>query len=432
MNTPRRFPTRTPLRASGRGLVAFVALLAFALVLLAPDGARAQSHEDRHVSALVTHVLVTVSPAMLVDPVRQRRARAITDLQQGMFAGWALAPILAFLWLWRSGGAARMRDTMRRQFRSTCFVRAAFGANLGAYAMLSSLPFAFASYRIDTNVGLSYQPIPSWAFGELVRIVVVAACSAVAVAVVLELVDRTRLWYLVFIGLLYALTLTVVAIEPVLLAPLASHHRPAPARLVAIGDAVAHALGTQPVDIEIATDASRSGISAARTTGLGPFTRIELDNDALARTTPAEHTFILARQYAHVLREDVLVLALWGATLFVLAAALAVLISDRIGFRRDDDPLARLALVGTFLGIMVLVLLPVFNQIERRIETQADQLAVRATGDPAAAVRLFVRSANDNLIPLCGRRTTRWYFDSRAPLGRRIAGLTGEPDPCPT
>jgi Zn-dependent protease with chaperone function len=424
MNPRRRFPTFTRRLAK-------LALLVVVLVGVLPGAVRAQTHEDRHVTALTKSALVTFSPVTLADPVRQRRARAIADYQQGMFVGWALAPILAFFWLWQTGNAARLRDLLRRRFRTPWIVRSTFGAALGAFAMLAALPFAFASYRIAAAVGITRQPIPSWFFGEIVRAGLVAVLSAIAVAVVLELVDRTRLWYLIFIGLLYAVVLGTVAIEPALFSPLASHQRPAPASVVALGDAIARELGTLPVSVDIATEASRSGLTPARTSGLGPFTRIVLDGDALARTTPPEHAFILARQYAHVVRNDVLVLALWGITLFVLAGALAVLISDRIGFRRDDDPLARLALVGTFLGLMVLVFFPVYEGIERGIESRADQMALAATHDPAAAVRFFVRTANDNLVPLCGRRTTRWYFDSRDPIGIRIAALTGATESCP-
>ncbi len=391
----------------------------------------AQTHEDRRVDALSSRVLVTVSPVSLVGSVQQRRARAIADYQQGIFVGWALAPILAFFWLWQTGNAARLRDALRRRFRAPAIVRAAFGAALGVLAMLASLPFAFAWYRVEAIVGLSHQPISSWFFGEVVRAGTVAACSAVAVAVVLELVDRTRLWYVVYIALLYVVALATVAIEPALVSPLAAHQRPAPAPIVALGDAVARELGVTPVTLGIVTEASRSGLVPARTLGLGPFTRIVLDNDALARASPREAAYVLARQYAHVREHDVLLLAVSATTLFVIAVALAVLVSDRIRFRRDDDPLARLALVGTCLGVTVLVLLPVFNAIERNVESRADRLAVAATRDPATAVRVFVRSANDNLIPLCGRRTTRWYFNSRPPLGSRIAALTGESDPCP-
>ncbi len=401
------------------------------LAALVPAVAGAQTHEDQHVSALSAHRLLTSSPVSLVDPVRQRRAKTIADLQTVVFVAWAFAPILTFFYLWRSGNAARLRDLLRRRFRYPFVVRAAFGAVLGTAGMVAMLPFAFAAYRLAANVGLTRQPIPSWLFGEIARTGTVAACSAIGVAVVLELVDRTRLWYLAFIALLYVVTLATVAIEPVILSPLASHHRPAPASIVALGDAVARRAGAMPVSIDIATEASRSGLTAARTSGLGPFTRIVLDNDALARTTDAERRWILARQYAHVVRHDVLALTLWGVTLFVIAGALAVLISDRIGFRRDDDPLARLALVGTFLGVMVLGILPAFTAVERNVEARADELAMRVTRDPAAAVRLFVRTADDNLVPLCGRRTTRWYFDARRPLGSRIATVGGQPDPCP-
>jgi hypothetical protein len=45
-------------------------------------------------------------------------------------------------------------------------------------------------------------------------------------------------------------------------------------------------------------------------------------------------------------------------------------------------------------------------------------------------VRAFVRRADDDLIALCGHRTTRWYFESRGPLGTRIAEARGTQDPC--
>ncbi len=121
----------------------------------------------------------------------------------------------------------------------------------------------------------------------------------------------------------------------------------------------------------------------------------------------------------------------FGCSLFVFAAALAVLLSDRIGFRRDDDPLARLALVGTFLGIAVLLLYPAFNAVERGVEWRIDGVALGVLADRSAGVRLFVRRADDDLIALCGRRTVRWYFESRPPLGSRIAAIGNTTDPCP-
>jgi len=247
---------------------------------------------------------------------------------------------------------------------------------------------------------------------------------------VLELVDRTRLWYLAFIALLTVTALAIVAVEPVLFAPLASLDRPAPAAIVAQGDAVAHALGAQPVPIEITGTSARTSALLSRTSGLGPFARILIGDETAARITPGERTFLLARQYAHLREHDVLFLTLVDIALFIVAAALAILVSDRIGFRRDDDPLARLALVGTFLGIAAVVLYPIGNRIERNVEWRTDRIALEAA-NPADGVRYFVRRADDDLIPLCGRRTTRWYFDSRPPLGARIAAISGVPDPCP-
>lgn len=402
-----------------------------ALALLAGGLAVAQAgRTDVRVDALGVHALLTASPAVLVDPNHQRRARVIADYQQVTFVLWALAPLPALLLLWRSGNAARLRDLLARRLPSVWGRRAAFGAVLGTVGTLAQAPFAFASYRIASGAGLSTQPVGGWLLDELVILATIAACEAAVVSVVLALVDRTRLWYLAFIAVLYAAAIVVVAVEPVLLAPLASTVRPAPAAVVAEGDAIARAVGAQPVPIEIADTSTRSNALSARAAGVFAFDRIVLGDTTVARLTPGERAFLLARLYAHLRDHDTLLLSLLAATLFVVAAALAVLTSDRIGFRRDDDPLARLPLVGTFLGLALCALYPVFNAVERRIEDRADRAAIVATADPASGVRFLVRRADDDLLPLCGRRSSRWYFAPTAPLGSRIARLRGTHDPC--
>jgi hypothetical protein len=408
-----------------------IALVALLLVLLVPGAAFAQTREDQHVSAISQYALLHASAVSLVDPIRQRRARAIVDYQELIFAAWALVPIVAFWWLWQSGQSARLRDLLRRRIRDPWLHRGAFGAALGALATIASLPFAFAGYRVAHSVGLTVQTIPNWFLDELLRLATISLITAILVALILALVDFTRLWYLVFIGILYVTALAVVAVEPVLFSPLTSSEGPAPAAVVAQGDLVARKLGTTPVPLVITGTSQRTSALLARTSGLGPFTRILIGDQALQAMTPGERRFMLARQYALERDHNVLLLALAGVTLFVFAAALAVLISDRIGFRRDDDPLARLPLVGTFLGIAVLLLYPAFNALERTAEWHADAVALTAVNDPSSGVRLFVRRADDDLISLCGRRTVRWYFESRPPLGSRIAAIGKTADPCP-
>ena len=106
-------------------------------------------------------------------------------------------------------------------------------------------------------------------------------------------------------------------------------------------------------------------------------------------------------------------------TLFVLSAAIAVLLSDRVGFRRDDDALSRLALVATFLGLVLIVAYPMYTAYARNLETRADRRRSPPTGDRAATVRAMVRYADDDLVA-----ALRPPFDPlvlRRPAGARRA-----------
>ncbi len=396
---------------------AVIVLMCVPAAVRAAPAAALRSPFDARVDALGRRALLRLPPQALVDPARQRAARKITDLRQACFLCWAGAQIWAFAWLWRSGRAARLRDYLRRQTRARWVYRTAFGAALGLLAPLAGLPFAFIAYRIDFNVGLTEEVIGSWLLAYARGMLVDAFGAALAVTIVLELVDRTRLWYLAFIAMLFAVPIGVVAVYPVAVAPFVAYFVPLPIAAAA------------PV---VEADASaRTRTLTAATLGIGPFTRIVLGDVLLAGATPPEVRYVVQHEDAHVRHDDVLKMAVIAITMFVFSVALAVLISDRIGFRRDDDAVSRLALVGAFLGAVCFLMYPLFNAYARGIEYRADEDARHRLADRSAAVRFLVRSADHDLIPLCARRSLSWYFADHPALGSRIAEMRGTEDPCP-
>jgi Zn-dependent protease with chaperone function len=414
---------RNPARLLGALLLGLVCLL------VAPTPAGAGSRLDARVDALTPHALLTRSAASLVDPDRQVRARTVADLRHLAAAGWGLAQVIAFSWLWRSGTAARIRDAMRRRTRNRVAQRAVFGASLGVVSALAGLPFAFASFRIAFAVGVTQQLAGAWLLGYLGRIALDALLGAAIVVVVLGLVERTHLWYVIVAGLLVFGTLGGAMLTPLL--PFGPPQKASPRGLKALAATEALRLGVPGAPVVMVATVGHSGTMRVAATGIGPTSRVSVSDVTLDHLTPPELAAALDHADADVARADELRQTLFATLLFVLSVSVAVLLSDRIGFRRDDDALSRLALVATLLSVVLIVLYPVYTTMRRSLQNDADTRALAAGADRAATVRLFVREADDELVPLCDRRTTRWYFDDTTPLGERIARAAGTADPCP-
>jgi Zn-dependent protease with chaperone function len=408
-----------------------LAALVASLLLFAgqPALAEGRTRLDARVDALTQRDLLTRNPAGLVDPGRQRRARAIADLRHLASTGWGIAQILAFWWLWRSGTAARIRDSMRRRTRSRTAQRAVFGAVLGALGPLAALPFAAISYRVGFNVGVTDERLPQWFADYAIRIGLDALLGALIVVVVLALVDKVRVWYLILAVFFYVGSVAGVALAPLL--PFGPSHKTTPNAVAAVGAELARVLGVPGTPIVVIASSHHGNAMSAHAAGIGPTARAQLGDVTLVHMTAPEVRVALAHALAHIFYGDTLHQTLMAVTLFALSAAIAVLLSDRVGFRRDDDALSRLALVATFLGLVLVVAYPIYNAYARNIETRADRAALIASGDRAATVRAMVRYADDDLVTLCDRRSIRWYFDDRPALGGRIALSAGTADPCP-
>jgi len=284
----------------------------------------------------------------------------------------------------------------------------------------AALAFSFVAYRIGYNVDLTPQPMQWWLLDYALGALEIALFAGVLVAYVLWLVDRTRVWYVLLIATIFAVAFAGASLGTVFLSPLA------PARTPYHGAGAADAAAP----VLIASMAKKTRTFSERTAGTGDFTRIVLNDVLVAAASPPEIAFVIAHESAHVRFNDVTKLVAFGALLVVIAAAFGVSISDRIGFRRDDDALSRLALVGCMVGLAALVLFPVYNTYARGIETRAFQALRLDAAGKAAGVRYLVRRADHDLIPLCLRRSTNWYFADDVALGTRIAEVRGSSDPC--
>jgi STE24 endopeptidase len=381
--------------------------------------------------AAQAQLVLSAPVGALVDAQRQHLAEAVNARKPPLFFASAFLEIGALLWMWRAGRAAALRDALRRRFRNVHVLRLTYVWSLAMIAQIAALPAAIVSYRLLVAAGISQQSPAEWLGASLSSAFATAVMAAVIFAFMLMLASRTRLWYVFGALFLVFFIMFAAFAEPVVFAPWLHHQQPlGNSPLATRLYTVEHTFGIRaPIIVE--DDGTGTGADLARVAGLGPTQQIVVSNELLETASPGELAFLIARFSAHIAAHDNLKLDLYVALWLIVAAALSVTLADRIGFRRDDDPLSRLALLGTFLGLAILLLLPVQAAYSRRLEARADHAAVLAMQDPASAVRLMVRFADADLVELCPSPIIRRYFLNYPPIGSRIAAIRGGGDPCP-
>jgi STE24 endopeptidase len=272
----------------------------------------------------------------------------------------------------------------------------------------------------------------------IVHIALDSLALGLVVAFVLTLVDVTRLWYAWAMGGLFIATILLVFVDPLVITPLFESVVPmadVPALQTAtplgrdVADLAVRA-GAAGVPIYVAHVSARTAVVGARAEGIHITKRIVLDDTLLRAATPGEIEFAFARELGHYTNSDPFKLSLFGTFLFIFSTALAVYISDRLPFRRDDDPLARLALVISLLGVVAVLVYPLYNRFANRLETRADKFALHLTHDRGSAVRWYLRASEERFAVVCPSFFERYYFYDRPPLGTRVASAQGKPDPC--
>jgi len=385
---------------------------------------------DHRVNAIPAIQLLLNPATTLVDPDRQIGAH---HHAQWLLPGWLLtifAEAIVLAYFWQSGAAAIVRDRLRRGFQNESMVRFWFGAVLALIARLAAIIPEFYSFRVDRVLGLTNQLVHTWVANWTVNTLLAMIITGIVVTGVLWLVDKTHQWYIYTILAIFALSFALSYIQPYASSLFDQYETIGNGR-VAAALAKEEAVAGYSLPIVVEARSRRSSVGVAMVQGLGPSERIVISDTLLAAASLGEMRFVLAEQLARVANGDPVRLALFNAIFVILGAAFAVFIADRIRFRRDDDPVSRLALVAALLCCVYLIVAPIDNSVLRRMTMHADSFAVAQTRDRASAVRAVVRATDQRMDEVCPGGFTALFLNNRPAPGERIAALNNVKNACP-
>uniref|UniRef100_E6Q2B5 Peptidase M48 domain-containing protein n=1 Tax=mine drainage metagenome TaxID=410659 RepID=E6Q2B5_9ZZZZ len=385
---------------------------------------------DRQLNALSEHRLLATPIRHLLDPERSAAAHRLLRWRLPLWIVVTGAEFFALLYLWSSGNAARLRDALRRGMRGDAAAEFAMGASLAAVVRVAALIPNYARYRLDRALGRSEVLGAEWLWIWLLGTVTAMLVGGALLAIVFRLLARTKRWYLPTAAILAIAAFVGGMLYPVVVVPVLWPHHERSVQLTKENRTLAASFGLHDIPIRVA-QADYAGL-ADRVIVVGIFTTREiLASLSVERAySIRERAFLLARVDAMLASRVPIRRTGIDLALVLLGVAIAVVLSERLGVRRDDDPLSRVALLAALLVLAYAAIAPVDLAMRRSAVFAADRAAVAMTHDPAAAVRALVRQGDHRVEGLCPSAAALIFVDPHPPLGARIAAIEGRADPC--
>ena len=341
-------------------------------------------------------------------------------------AGFLLT--VAILAAWHGSGAAEALATaLGSRLRSRALVVAAMLAAIGGSTALAGFPLdVLRGFVLPRRAGLLTQSLAGWLVDKAKAGALGGLLGLLAFELFYALLawspGRWWLWSALGLG---AASLVLTAVVPLWIVPLFYRLTPLDdpalrARLLALAARV----GVVAAEVAVA-DFSRKGRTAnAAVVGLGRTRRILVSDTLLAGFPPEEVEVVLAHELAHHARghlakglglQVVLLVAI-----FALADALLRRATGPLGLAGPADPagLPLLALVLSGLGLLITPLAAAWS---RRLEREADRVALAVTAAPVVFVAAMERLGRLNLAERRPSRLKEWLFATHPSLEERIA-----------
>lgn len=300
---------------------------------------------------------------------------------------YALADLVLVivLGLYAVGGARFMRESAAGRIGT--------GMMLGmlglALVWLVQVPFGIAALWWDRRHDVTDQGYVDWLFQDwfLLGVEFLFLCLALLIVMGLAGPLRDRWWVagapaFVGLGVLFAFLLPYLVSSE--LRPLSRADEQPLAR---DAERLAREQGVPDIEVRVEEVSQYTDAPNAYAAGLGPSRKVVLwDTLLLGDFERREVRFVLAHEFAHHSRDH-----LWkGVGWYALFAFPGAFLVARLTRRRGGMRVPEAVPVGLFAVVVLeLAAQPIFNELSRRHEAEADWVALETTRDPGASKRLF-------------------------------------------
>jgi STE24 endopeptidase len=301
----------------------------------------------------------------------------------------------------------------------------------GAYYFASAaiaFPFRLAGYFISSHWELTTQSLGSWLSDYVTGLLVMGAFEAIVIVGFYAIVRLfPGFWWLVGGAASVVLGFVVALVLPAAIDPLfntftpinQTEHKKLEPRIRAMGQRV----GASAANIYVADASRQTTASNAYFTGFGNTQRIVLYDNLLNKHSPDEVESVIAHEMAHWWHQHIFqgILIAGAATtagLFLLFLHLNSLVE--VGSLRSAGDVAGLFRVILLVQLALAITMPIQRGISRRMERQADEVALELSGKPQAFIDAEIRLAKFNKMDVTPANWNVLLFGSHPPVVRRI------------
>ena len=348
----------------------------------------------------MSHHIENETEELTANQVRQGEAKKYPSARRySTLAELALGGILLLILVF-GGLSVRLRELL-----TLSAVPAAAIYLVGlmvAYEVLSAPLRYYSDFVLPHRYGLSIQKFGGWlgdvAKSGMVRLVIGAGMVA---AVYWFMESFPEIWWLITWGMVITFSLILTNLAPIILFPLFVKMKPLEdAELKLRLEQLEQRAKTGVRGIYIMELGSKGTTAYAALMGLGNTKRIALSDTLLRRYSTAEIEIIMAHELVHNLHGDILRMFVIQSALlligfYIVDLALRTLMVS-LGFNSISD-VAALPLLVLILAAFSLLAAPLTNAYSRRLETAADDYALRLTENPKSFISVMTRLADQNL-----------------------------------
>jgi STE24 endopeptidase len=255
-----------------------------------------------------------------------------------------------------------------------------------AFVWLSQFPFGIAELWWERRHDVSNLGYVPWIVNDFLAAGGEFLFISLAMLIVMALAGVwRRAWWIAAAPALVAVTLAFAFVQPYLIP---DQHPVRDPGIAADAEGLADAEGVPDTTVRVQDTHNLGGSPNAEAAGIGPSSRVILWDTLIDRFARPEVRVVLAHEFAHVSRDHLLKTFAFMALLGLPIAFVVALATRRRGglFEPASVPLAIFVVAG-----LLFVTLPLQTAFTRRLEAEADWIALQTTHEPAAMTGLFRR-----------------------------------------